>query len=94
MMLGMPKITALVVTTLVLLGYVTLGGAHADILTDVRRGSDGDFGNRRHRSLRHGDGFSNLDALLDSLGRQIHACSAGLIRKFPLLHHRGRCSRS
>ncbi len=34
MMLGLPQIWALVITTAVLLGYVTLGGAHADILTD------------------------------------------------------------
>lgn len=33
-MLGIPKPIALAITTLVLLGYVTVGGAHADILTD------------------------------------------------------------
>jgi len=38
MMLGLPQIWALVITTLVLLGYVTLGGAHADILTDGVQG--------------------------------------------------------
>jgi Na+/proline symporter len=38
MMLGLPKIWALVITTAVLLGYVTLGGAHADILTDGAQG--------------------------------------------------------
>jgi SSS family transporter len=38
MMLGLPKIWALAITTLVLLGYVTLGGAHADILTDGAQG--------------------------------------------------------
>jgi len=38
MMLGLPQIWALVITTLVLLGYVTLGGAHADILTDGAQG--------------------------------------------------------
>ena len=38
MMLGLPQIWALVITTFVLLGYVTLGGAHADILTDGAQG--------------------------------------------------------
>lgn len=38
MMLGVPQIWALVLTTAVLLGYVTLGGAHADILTDGAQG--------------------------------------------------------
>jgi Na+/proline symporter len=38
MMLGVPKVWALGITTLVLLGYVTLGGAHADILTDGVQG--------------------------------------------------------
>ena len=38
MMLGLPQIWALVITTIVLLGYVTLGGAHADILTDGAQG--------------------------------------------------------
>jgi sodium/proline symporter len=38
MLLGMSKLSALVITTLVLLGYVTLGGAHADILTDGAQG--------------------------------------------------------
>jgi Na+/proline symporter len=38
MMLGLPQIWALVITTIVLLGYVTLGGAHADILTDGVQG--------------------------------------------------------
>ena len=38
MMLGLSQIWALVITTLVLLGYVTLGGAHADILTDGVQG--------------------------------------------------------
>jgi Na+/proline symporter len=38
MMLGVPKLWALVITTVVLLGYVTLGGAHADILTDGAQG--------------------------------------------------------
>ncbi len=38
MMLGLPQIWALVITTVVLLGYVTLGGAHADILTDGVQG--------------------------------------------------------
>lgn len=33
-MLGIPKPIALAITTFVLLGYVTTGGAHADILTD------------------------------------------------------------
>lgn len=33
-MLGLPQIWAIGVTTVVLLAYVTLGGAHADILTD------------------------------------------------------------
>jgi len=37
-MLGMPKLTTLVVTTLVLLCYATLGGARADILTDGAQG--------------------------------------------------------
>ena len=38
MMLGLSKGAALGITTLVLLGYVTLGGAHADILTDGAQG--------------------------------------------------------
>jgi sodium/proline symporter len=38
MMLGLPKAWALIITTVVLLGYVTLGGAHADILTDGAQG--------------------------------------------------------
>src|SRR5690606_1674676 len=38
MMLGVPQFWALVITTAVLLGYVTLGGAHADILTDGAQG--------------------------------------------------------
>jgi Na+/proline symporter len=38
MMLGLSKAWAMGITTLVLLGYVTLGGAHADILTDGAQG--------------------------------------------------------
>jgi Na+/proline symporter len=38
MMLGLSQATALAITTVVLLGYVTLGGAHADILTDGAQG--------------------------------------------------------
>jgi sodium/proline symporter len=38
MMLGLSKVWALGITTVVLLGYVTLGGAHADILTDGAQG--------------------------------------------------------
>lgn len=38
-MLGLDAKTALAVTTLVLLGYVVLGGAHADILTDGVQGA-------------------------------------------------------
>ncbi|MDH3507807.1 MAG: sodium:pantothenate symporter [Gammaproteobacteria bacterium] len=38
MMLGLSQATALTITTAVLLGYVTLGGAHADILTDGAQG--------------------------------------------------------
>ncbi|NIW25323.1 MAG: sodium:pantothenate symporter, partial [Gammaproteobacteria bacterium] len=38
MMLGLSQATALAITTAVLLGYVTLGGAHADILTDGVQG--------------------------------------------------------
>ncbi|MBH97757.1 MAG: sodium:pantothenate symporter [Rhodospirillaceae bacterium] len=38
MMLGLSQTWALVITTSVLLGYVTLGGAHADILTDGLQG--------------------------------------------------------
>ena len=37
-MLGMPRVWALVVTSSVLLVYVVLGGAHADILTDGAQG--------------------------------------------------------
>lgn len=37
-MLGIPKMVALAITTLVLLAYVTIGGAHADILTDGAQG--------------------------------------------------------
>ena len=38
MMLGLSEGWALAITTAVLLGYVTLGGAHADILTDFAQG--------------------------------------------------------
>jgi SSS family transporter len=38
MMLGVPQSWALSITTVILLGYVTLGGAHADILTDGAQG--------------------------------------------------------
>ena len=38
MMLGLSKVWALAITTTILLGYVTLGGAHADILTDSAQG--------------------------------------------------------
>lgn len=38
MMLGMTKIWAMVISTAVLLVYVTMGGAHADILTDGAQG--------------------------------------------------------
>jgi len=38
MMLGMTKIWAMVISTTVLLIYVTMGGAHADILTDGAQG--------------------------------------------------------
>jgi Na+/proline symporter len=38
MMLGLPQAWALGITTAVLLGYVTLGGAHADILSDGAQG--------------------------------------------------------
>ena len=38
MMLGLSKVWALAITTAVLLGYVTMGGAHADILTDGAQG--------------------------------------------------------
>ena len=38
MMLGLTEGWALAITTAVLLGYVTLGGAHADILTDGAQG--------------------------------------------------------
>lgn len=37
-MLGVPKIAALIMTTVILLAYVTSGGAHADILTDGAQG--------------------------------------------------------
>jgi Na+/proline symporter len=37
-MLGLPKEWALIITTMVLLVYVVLGGAHADILTDGLQG--------------------------------------------------------
>jgi Na+/proline symporter len=37
-MLGIPKVVALAITTTVLLAYVTVGGAHADILTDGAQG--------------------------------------------------------
>ena len=37
-MLGIPKLAALAITTTVLLAYVTIGGAHADILTDGVQG--------------------------------------------------------
>ncbi len=37
-MLGIPKMLALGITTSVLLAYVTIGGAHADILTDGVQG--------------------------------------------------------
>ena len=38
MMLGLSQVWALGITTTVLLGYVTFGGAHADILTDGLQG--------------------------------------------------------
>lgn len=38
MMLGMTKVWAMVISTMVLLIYVTMGGAHADILTDGVQG--------------------------------------------------------
>ena len=38
-MLGLPTGPALIITTLILLCYVTLGGAHADILTDSVQGA-------------------------------------------------------
>jgi len=38
MMLGLSQFWAMAITTLVLLAYVTLGGAHADILTDGAQG--------------------------------------------------------
>ena len=38
MMLGLSKSVALAITAVVLLGYVTFGGAHADILTDGAQG--------------------------------------------------------
>ena len=38
MMLGLPKMWALAFTTVLLLIYVTMGGAHADILTDGAQG--------------------------------------------------------
>ena len=38
MMLGLSKAIALTITAVVLLAYVTLGGAHADILTDGAQG--------------------------------------------------------
>ena len=38
-MLGLPTGPALIITTLILLFYVTLGGAHADILTDSVQGA-------------------------------------------------------
>ena len=37
-MLGMPKMWALIVTSSVLMIYVVMGGAHADILTDAAQG--------------------------------------------------------
>ena len=37
-MLGMPKMWALIVTSVVLMIYVVMGGAHADILTDAAQG--------------------------------------------------------
>lgn len=38
MMLGMTQVWAMIITTAVLLIYVTMGGAHADILTDGAQG--------------------------------------------------------
>jgi len=71
MMLGVPKIVALVVTTLVLLCYVTLGGAHADILTDSTQGALMVILAIAVIILFiTGTGFGGLDALLDNLGRQ------------------------
>jgi len=37
-MLGLPGIWAIILTTFILLAYITLGGAHADILTDGVQG--------------------------------------------------------
>ena len=70
-MLGMSKGLAMIITTGVLLGYVTLGGAHADILTDGAQGflmvllAAGIMG-----LFAFGIGAGGLDAMLANLGEQ------------------------
>jgi len=70
-MLGIPKIIALGITTLVLLAYVTFGGAHADILTD---GAQGFLMVILAIAITVmfllGFGAGGLDSLLDNLGNQ------------------------
>ena len=70
-MLGVPKGPALAITTAVLLGYVTLGGAHADILTD---GAQGFLMVLLAVAIIFlfltGVGAGGLDSLLDNLGDQ------------------------
>jgi len=70
-MLGIPKMIALGITTVVLLAYVTLGGAHADILTD---GVQGFLMLILAVAIIFlfltGFGVGGLDALLDILGGQ------------------------
>jgi len=70
-MLGIPKMVALGITTLVLLAYVTLGGAHADILTD---GAQGFLMVILAVAIivlfLLGFGAGGLDSLLDNLGGQ------------------------
>lgn len=70
-MLGIPKLGALAITTLVLLAYVTVGGAHADILTD---GAQGFLMVILAIAIiimfLLGIGAGGLDALLHNLGNQ------------------------
>jgi Na+/proline symporter len=71
MMLGLSQIWALAITTFVLLGYVTFGGAHADILTD---GAQGLLMVGLAVAIAvmffMGVGTGSFGALIDSLGEQ------------------------
>lgn len=71
MMLGLSKAWALAITAVVLMGYVTMGGAHADILTD---GAQGALMVVLALAIAvffaNGYGAGGFDSLLDSLRQQ------------------------